>query len=72
MVCNTRNPTWKNLRDAINRLPENHLDDNIVIFMPNENEWFPIRRISKQEEDDIINKGCLFLVLDTENDEELS
>ncbi len=56
-----RNPTYRDLRDAINKLPEDHLDDNITVYVHHEDEWYGIVEIKIEDEDNVIDKGCLYL-----------
>ena len=64
------NLTYRQLQDLINALDEDHIDDNVTIFDPNEGEFFGVRRAEKVEEDKddfgvgILDEGCLFLVGD--------
>ena len=34
--------TYRALKDAINQIPENHLDDNITFYMEEVDEFYPV------------------------------
>jgi len=56
------NVTYRQLLEAINRLPLDHLDDNISVNTE-EDEFIPVKKLAIQDEDDVLDKGHLYLIL---------
>lgn len=57
--------TFRQLRDALNKIEESELDSDLVVVDAID-EYVPVKfRIGKEQEDDVLNKGHLFLMLDT-------
>jgi len=69
-----RGITYRMLADSIAQLDDSHKDDNISIYDPARDEFFPVTGMqlacqpgfSKNDGDGILDKNCLFLFIPTE------
>ncbi len=58
------NLTWREIRDELNRLSEDRLDDNATVYLKGEDEWMPVMDMGITEEDDVLDKGHSYLSVD--------
>jgi hypothetical protein len=56
-------PTYRQLAEIIENLPEERKDDNVTIFDPNDGEFYPVKRIETAtiDECDVLDEGHIFL-----------
>lgn len=47
--------TWRQLKEILSQMTENHLDDNVTIFVTN--EFFPVLKMAQVNSDDDQDAG---------------
>jgi len=57
------NKTYRQLRDALNKLPDARLDDNISVCMADNDDFIPIKSFqTADKENGVLDEGHFFLV----------
>lgn len=55
------NITYKELKELIDRLPEERKEDNVTVFVPGVDEFYPISEFRVQVGDDVLDNGHPYL-----------
>lgn len=56
--------TYRQLRDALNNLQDQQLDDNATVYIEGDGEFFEIKATYEETEDNVLHKGHFVLVTD--------
>ena len=55
------NLRYRDLKKALDSLPEEQLDQNVSVYVSSEDEYFPLKELDLAE-DDVLDEGHLILV----------
>ena len=61
--------TWRQLRDQINQLAEDRLDDSATFYDPNVDEYYPVEKTAIVKETDVLDAGHMIMVKHDGRDE---
>lgn len=57
--------TWRQMKELLNDIPEERLNDTAIIYLTNSDEFLPIPAILNMvKETDVLDKGAVYLEAD--------
>ena len=56
---------WRELRDKINTLDENNLEDDVTVYLYGYDEYFPAEEVIISKDKDVLDEGCLYITIHT-------
>ena len=63
--------TYRELLNHIQQLPEDHLDDDVTLYIDCMDEFYAIDGYGVEAVDDVLDEGHLYLILNSLNDDEV-
>ena len=51
------NLTWRDLKDFLSKMPDSKMDDNITMFSPHNDEYYPVHSIRSVDDSDVVDEG---------------
>jgi hypothetical protein len=56
--------TYRKLIDRLNGLSEEQLNQDVTVYDPRLDEYFAVNSLSFSKDDDVLNKGHSYLIMD--------
>lgn len=57
------NLTYRELAELIQRIPEDHQDDNVTVYLKGDDEYFPVDEFRVHVGNDVLDNGHPFLTI---------
>lgn len=58
--------TYRQLRNTLNVMDPSHLEDTVTVYSEEEGEYYPVSEMRFSTEDDVLDAGHLYLILQFE------